>query len=72
VALDENPLDQVRRLVRESERLRVDATRWQNAGSPETARELRVLATLLARTIEQIERAILRARGRGIPTLFDP
>jgi hypothetical protein len=72
VMLDENPRAQVARLAREIERLRQDAGFWQRSGKPETARELRALVVLLEGTVERIERRLLRAGRRGVPSLFDP
>ena len=70
--LDEGPAQQLRRLVLETKRLRRDAVRWEREGRPETARELLLLVTLLANTIEHIEQRLLRVSGFGVPTLFDP
>ena len=72
MVLDEGPAEQLRRLVRQTKRLRHDAVRWEREGRPETAQELLLLVNLLTGTIERIELRLLRASGCGVPTLFDP
>jgi len=62
----------LKRLVREIKRLRQDAARWQHAGRPETAEELRVLVNVLTTTVERIEQQLLLVGRRGVPTIFDP
>jgi Ribonuclease G/E len=63
--LEESPGEQLRRLERQIERLRHDATIWQTAGKRETAQELRALASALRGVVEAIvhaERVISFAR----------
>jgi hypothetical protein len=55
--LEEPRGEQLRRLEREIERLRHDATMWQTAGRRETAQELRALASVLRGVVEVIVRA---------------
>ena len=52
--LDESPGERLRRLERQIERLRHDATMWQTAGRRETAQELRALASVLRSVVEAI------------------
>lgn len=71
MTLDEEPVEQLRRLMRQTRRLRRDAVRWEREGRPETARELLLLVNLLSATIERIEQTLLWKTGSGVPTIFD-
>jgi hypothetical protein len=55
--LEESPGEQLRRLERQIERLRHDATIWQTVGRRETAQELRALASALRSVVETIVHA---------------
>jgi len=72
VVLEETASEQLKRLMCEIKRLRHDAARWQSAGRPETAKELRLLVSVLTATVERIEHELLRRGRRGVPTIFDP